>query len=255
MHQLYASFVKDPGQILDMDVPSAEMTKYAANAMLATRISFMNEISNLCEDVGADVTQVRRGIGSDSRIGMPFLHAGIGYGGSCFPKDVKALVMTGRTAGHSMEILSAVESVNEQQKAVLARKVLKAFGPDLKGRTISLLGLAFKPDTDDMREAPSLTLCRRLLAAGATVVAFDPVAHETAHVELGDRITYAASWQDCVAKADAVLLVTEWQLFRDLAPEALAAATPCRLLFDGRNAWNAQDFRAAGFSYDGMGRP
>jgi UDPglucose 6-dehydrogenase len=255
MAELYAPFVTHPDQVIFMDVPSAEMTKYAANAMLATRISFMNEIANLCEQVGADVLNVKRGIGSDARIGMPFLNAGIGYGGSCFPKDVKALMMTGRVNGQAMEILSAVESVNEQQKSVLARKLMTRWGHDLTGKTVALLGLAFKPDTDDMREAPSLNLCRVLLAAGAQVVAFDPVAHETARAELAQRITYAPTWQDAVAQADAVLLVTEWQDLRQITPAQLAAATPCRLLLDGRNAWDPEAFRAAGFDYQGMGRP
>jgi UDPglucose 6-dehydrogenase len=255
MAALYAPFVKSPEQVLFMDVPSAEMTKYAANAMLATRISFMNEIANLCEEVGADVANVRRGIGSDSRIGMAFLNAGIGYGGSCFPKDVKALMATGRAHGQAMAVLNAVEAVNEQQKSVLARKLEAKLGHDLSGRTVALLGLAFKPDTDDMREAPSLSLCRRLLADGARVVAFDPVAEETARVELGDRIGYAASWQAAVAGADAVLVVTEWQRFRDIEPAELAAATRCRLVLDGRNIWDGAAMRAAGFDYHAMGRP
>ena len=254
MAELYAPFVTHPAQVLFMDVPSAEMTKYAANAMLATRISFMNEIANLCEQVGADVLNVKRGIGSDARIGMPFLNAGIGYGGSCFPKDVKALMMTGRVNGHAMEILSAVESVNEQQKSVLARKLMTRWGHDLTGRTVALLGLAFKPDTDDMREAPSLNLSRVLLAAGAKVVAYDPVARETARAELGDRIDYVATWQDAVTQADAVLLVTEWAELTKITPEELAAATACRLLLDGRNGWDPEAFRAAGFDYQGMGR-
>ena len=254
MAALYAPFVKDPAQVLFFSVRSAEMTKYAANAMLATRISFINEVSNLCEQVGADITEVRRGIGSDSRIGMPFLQAGIGYGGSCFPKDVKALVMTGRANGHPMEILNAVESVNDQQKSALARKLLAQWGEDLSGRTVALLGLAFKPDTDDMREAPSLVLVRRLRAAGATIVVYDPVARHTAEVELQDTVTYAQTWQQAVAGADAILLVTEWSEFRQISPEALAAATPCRLVLDGRNAWEPSTMRAAGFSYFGMGR-
>jgi len=254
MAALYAPFVKDPSQVLFFTVRSAEMTKYAANAMLATRISFINEVSNLCEQVGADIAEVRRGIGSDSRIGMPFLMAGIGYGGSCFPKDVKALVMTGRANGHPMEILNAVESVNDQQKSALARKLLAKWGPDLKGRKVALLGLAFKPDTDDMREAPSIVLTRMLLAAGATVIAYDPVARHTAFVELQDSITYADTWQQAVAQAEAIFLVTEWAELRAIAPQALAAATQCRLVYDGRNAWDPKAMRAAGFEYWGMGR-
>lgn len=254
MAELYAPFVQRPEQMVYMDVRSAELTKYAANAMLATRISFMNEIANLCDNVGANVDNVRRGIGSDGRIGSQFLNAGIGYGGSCFPKDVKALMSTGRDAGHAMEILSAVESVNDQQKALLARRVAARLGDRLDGKVVALLGLAFKPDTDDMREAPSLVLCKKLLRAGAKVVAFDPVAHETARAELGDRIAFAESWQQAVAGADAVLVVTEWRLFRDIAPAQLAAATACRLVFDGRNIWDAKAMVAAGFEYHGIGR-
>ena len=254
MGELYAPFVERSEQLLFMDIRSAELTKYAANAMLATRISFMNEIANLCDDVGADVEQVRRGIGSDSRIGPNFLYAGIGYGGSCFPKDVKALMNTGRDAGHAMEILSAVESVNDQQKALLARRVMNRLGDDLSGKTIALLGLAFKPDTDDMREAPSLTLARKLLRAGAIVVGYDPVAQHTARAELGAKVRYAGTWQDAVTGADAVLLVTEWAQFRAISAGELAGATNCRIVFDGRNIWNAQAFRAAGFEYHGVGR-
>lgn len=255
LHELYLPFVERPEQILFMDIRSAEMTKYAANAMLATRISFMNEVANLCEKVGADVTEVKRGIGSDSRIGMPFLNAGIGYGGSCFPKDVKALMMTGRQNGFAMEILSAVESVNDQQKSVLARKVTESFGENLAGKRIALLGLAFKPDTDDMREAPSLVIARTLTQRGATVLAYDPVATETARVELGESIQYTQTWQQAVKSADAVLLVTEWRELRGISPTELAEATPCRLVFDGRNAWDPQAMRQAGFTYHAMGRP
>ena len=254
MSQLYAPFVANPAQILHMDIRSAELTKYAANAMLATRISFMNEIANLCDDVGADVAQVRRGIGADTRIGNLFLNAGIGYGGSCFPKDVKALMSTGRDAGHAMEILSAVESVNDQQKALLARRVMARLGDDLRGKTVALLGLAFKPDTDDMREAASLTITKKLLRAGASVVGYDPVAGTTAHAELGDSIAYAPGWQAAVAGADAVLLVTEWAQLRQISAQQLAAATACRIVFDGRNAWNPSEFAEAGFEYHGVGR-
>lgn len=254
MAELYAPFVRSPEQLLFMDVRSAELTKYAANAMLATRISFMNEIANLCDDVGADIDQIRRGIGSDSRIGPHFLFAGIGYGGSCFPKDVKALMNTGRDAGHAMEILSAVESVNDQQKSLLARRVMERLGDNLSGKTVALLGLAFKPDTDDMREAPSLTLVRKLLRAGATVVGYDPVAQQTARAELGTKLRYANTWQDAVAGADAVLLVTEWAQFRAISATDLAGATACRVVFDGRNIWSAQAFRVAGFEYHGVGR-
>jgi UDPglucose 6-dehydrogenase len=237
-----------------MDIHSSEMTKYASNAMLATRISFMNEIANLCELVGADVVAVKRGIGSDSRIGKAFLNAGIGYGGSCFPKDVKALVSTGRSNGHAMEILQAVESVNDQQKSVLARRVFDHFGLDLRKRTVALLGLAFKPETDDMREAPSLTVVKKLRVAGAKIVAYDPVATETAKVELGTSVTYATSWRQAVQNVDAILLATEWKEFAQITPAELAQATTCRVLFDGRNVYDPQAMRAAGFTYEGVGR-
>lgn len=254
MNRLYAPFVQGPEQILHMDVRSSEMTKYAANAMLATRISFMNEIAALCDVVGANVKNVQRGIGTDARIGALFLNAGIGYGGSCFPKDVKALMSTGRDAGCAMEILSAVESVNDQQKGLLARRVIARLGADLKGHTVALLGLAFKPDTDDMREAPSLTLARKLKKAGAQVVGYDPVATATARIELGDTIVYAQSWQQAVAHANAILLVTEWSEFRGLSAGDIAAATTCRLIFDGRNLWNPDEFASLGFEYHGVGR-
>lgn len=254
MDELYLPFVQDPAQILHMDVRSSEMTKYAANAMLATRISFMNEVANLCDLVGADVKNVQRGIGSDARIGSLFLNPGIGYGGSCFPKDVKALMSTGRDAGLAMEILSAVESVNDQQKGLLARRLIARLGDDLHGKTVALLGLAFKPDTDDMREAPSLTVVRKLTAAGAKVIGFDPVAHETAAVELGTKVEFADTWQQAVASADAVLLITEWKALRNISAAELAAATPCRLVFDGRNAWDPKAYAAAGFEYHGVGR-
>ncbi|MBI5610918.1 MAG: UDP-glucose/GDP-mannose dehydrogenase family protein [Deltaproteobacteria bacterium] len=254
MDQLYAPFVRGPEQMIHVDVRSSEMTKYAANAMLATRISFMNEVAALCDKVGANVKAVQRGIGLDARIGALFLNAGIGYGGSCFPKDVKALMSTGRDAGCAMEILSAVESVNDQQKGLLARRVLKRLGEDLRGKTVALLGLAFKPDTDDMREAPSLTIARKLVKVGAKIVGYDPVAQHTARVELGDSITYAASWQEAVASADAVLLVTEWSEFRGLSASDLAGATRCRLVYDGRNIWDPKEFSEAGFEYHGIGR-
>lgn len=254
LDELYRPFVDKAEQILHMDIRSSEMTKYAANAMLATRISFMNEVANLCDLVGADVKNVQRGIGSDARIGALFLNPGIGYGGSCFPKDVKALMSTGRDAGLAMEILSAVESVNDQQKGLLARRLVARLGDNLRGKTVALLGLAFKPDTDDMREAPSLTVVRKLRAAGAEVLGYDPVAHETAAVELRDTIIYCRTWQQAVAGADAILLLTEWKELREISPAELAAATPCRLLFDGRNAWDPAVFSAAGFEYHGVGR-
>jgi UDPglucose 6-dehydrogenase len=255
MTQLYRPFVESDEQIHIMDVRSAEMTKYAANCMLATRISFMNEIANLCDEVGADVDAVKRGIGTDHRIGPAFLNAGIGYGGSCFPKDVKALLHTGTSAGLPMRVLNAVEDVNAEQKGLLARRVLQRLGADLGGKVIGMLGLAFKPETDDMREAPSLTLARDLTRAGATVQAFDPVANDTAARALGETpVTMTGSWQEALAGVDAILLVTEWGAFRSLSPEEIAAATDCRLVFDGRNAWDDEEMAAAGFEYHGIGR-
>ncbi len=252
---LYAPFVADKRQILFTDLPSAEMTKYASNCMLAARISFMNEIAALCETVGATIDDVKRGVGADSRIGPKFLNPGIGYGGSCFPKDVKALLRIGLEAGLPMEMLQATERVNEMQKGLLGRRCIDHFGGDLKGRTIAMLGLAFKPETDDMREAPALVIAELLLARGARVVGYDPVARDTARAELGDDVVYAASWRDAVAGADAVLVATEWLELRSIEPAELAAATDCRLVFDGRNIWSTQEMRAAGFEYVGIGRP
>ena len=214
MERLYHAFILNNIPIYFMDIPSAEMTKYAANSMLATRISFMNDIANLCELVGADVEAVKRGIGSDSRIGKKFLNAGCGYGGSCFPKDVKALIRTGDEYGYSMGVLKAVESVNEKQKTILFQKILKHYQGDLKGRHFGLWGLSFKPATDDMREAPALILIELLLEAGATVTAFDPVAMEECRRKIGNRIQYASHMYDALQEADAMIVVTEWQEFK-----------------------------------------
>ncbi len=255
MERLYAPVMRTGHPILFMDNRSAEMTKYAANGFLATRISFINDLALLCERVGADVEMVRRGAGSDTRIGMRFFFPGVGYGGSCFPKDVRELQHLARRHGHRLRIVDAVEEVNQDQKRMLAEKVLHRFGPDLRGRTFGIWGLAFKPRTDDMREAPSLSIIERLLEAGARIVAFDPEATEEARRRLGDRITYARSPMDAADGADALLLVTEWNEFRspDLAELARRLARP--VVFDGRNIWNPAEMAAAGFEYHGIGRP
>ena len=254
MAELYGTFAA-PERILFMAVRSAEMTKYVANCMLATRISFMNQMAGICERLGVDIADVKRGIGSDTRIGPAFLNSGIGYGGSCFPKDVKALLRSGRAAGADVSILEVVEAINADQKGLLARRVFEALGSDLSGRTVALLGLAFKPETDDMREAPAITLAHMLLAQGATVRGWDPVANETAQVAIGGGVDYVDTWQDAVIDADAILLVTEWDQLCAIEPSQLAAATSCRLVFDGRNAWVPDAMIAAGFDYHGIGRP
>jgi UDPglucose 6-dehydrogenase len=253
MEELYSPYLRTGKPLLFMDPASAEMTKYAANAMLATRISFMNEMARICEAVGADVNQVRKGIGTDARIGFPFLFAGVGYGGSCFPKDVRALVQTAREHGYSPNIVPAVERVNEQQKQLLFEKVQRHFGADLKGRRFAVWGLAFKPKTDDMREAPSLVLIDALLAAGAEVTAFDPEAIKEARRILGDRVDYADSALAACAGADALILVTEWSEFRHVDLEELKPLLKQPVLFDGRNIWDSARVRAQGFTYYGIG--
>ena len=254
MGHLYGGLVRSGKPILFMDNRSAELTKYAANALLATKISFMNELAGLCEQVGADIEAVRRGAGSDSRIGMRFLFAGAGYGGSCFPKDVRALVDTAREAGVELQIASAVEAVNAAQKHVLAAKIKARFGDDLTGRTIAVWGLAFKPQTDDVREAPALTLCRELLAAGAHVRAYDPEAQRTARAVLGDQVHYAESSMSAADGADALALVTEWNEFRNPDLDALHAAMKQPVVFDGRNIYDPAELRERGFEYHGIGR-
>lgn len=214
MERLYRPFVLNGYPILFMDIPSAEMTKYAANAMLATRISFMNDIANLCEVVGADVESVRKGIGSDTRIGKHFLYAGCGYGGSCFPKDVKALLHTGKENGYTMRVIEAVENVNETQKSIVFEKVNKLFNNDLKGKIVAIWGLAFKPDTDDMREAPALVVIDKLVKAGAIVKVYDPIAMDECKRRIGNQVEYAKDMYDVVVDADALLLITEWKQFR-----------------------------------------
>lgn len=254
MTKLYRPFLLNNFPVIFMDVPSAEMTKYAANAMLATRISFMNDIANLCEIVGADINMVRRGIGSDSRIGQSFLYAGCGYGGSCFPKDVKALIRTAAENGHPMRILQAVEDVNEEQKLVLFRKLAAWYKGGLKGKRIALWGLAFKPETDDMREAPALALIEELLNAGCEVVAYDPVAMSEAGRRVGDRIRYAKDIYEAAEGADALLLVTEWKEFRLPSWAVVKEKMRTPLIIDGRNIYDANDLRELGFTYYSIGR-
>jgi len=254
MDELYGPFVRTGNPILHMDVASAELTKYAANAMLATRISFMNEIANICSKVGANIDSVRRGIGSDARIGSRFLFAGIGYGGSCFPKDVKAIVQTAQSSGYDFSILKAVEAVNETQKRLLVDLVQERFGRQLKGRHFAIWGLSFKPNTDDMREAPSLVVIDALLAAGATIKAYDPEAmRECQRHHVGDRIAYAETPMAALDGADALVLVTEWNEFRRPDFEAVKAALKSPIVFDGRNVYNRATLEKAGFEYFGVG--
>ena len=253
MAELYAPFVRTGKPILFMDVPSAEMTKYAANAMLATRISFMNEIANLCESVGADVDQVRRGIGSDTRIGAAFLFPGPGYGGSCFPKDVKALVRTAKSKHVALRVLDAVESANEAQKERLFEKLDRSLG-GVKGKRIAVWGLAFKPNTDDMREAPSLVLIDQLLSAGATVAAHDPVAMHEAERRIGARITYAPSGYEALEGADALVVVTDWNEYRHPDFARMKSLLRGAVIVDGRNLYDARKMRALGFTYESIGR-
>jgi UDPglucose 6-dehydrogenase len=253
MDKLYRPFTLNGHPIIFMDIPSAEMTKYTANAMLATKISFMNDIANLCEKMGANVNWVRKGIGSDPRIGNKFIYPGIGYGGSCFPKDVKALARTGRENGHTMRILEAVEAVNEDQKSVLFNKINAYFGGNLQGKTVALWGLSFKPNTDDMREAPSIVLANLLIQAGAHIRAYDPVAMEEAKHYLGDIITYCPSDMDAVQGADALALITEWTEFRVPNWEKVGAAMNTKVIFDGRNLYRRKILAEAGFDYFGIG--
>ncbi len=254
MAELYAPFVRTGKPIIFMDIPSAEMTKYAANAMLATRISFMNEIANLCERVGANVDLVRKGIGSDTRIGSAFLFPGPGYGGSCFPKDVQALLKTSEERGAPMGVLRAVELANDRQKQRLFEKLSAALGGSVKGKRIALWGLAFKANTDDMRESPSLVLIENLLAAGATVVAHDPAAMHEAERRIGDRITYAKTNYDAANGADALVIVTDWNEYRfpDFARLKGALRTP--VIVDGRNLYDPAKLAALGFTYRSIGR-
>lgn len=254
MEKLYHPFMLNNFRIIYMDIPSAEMTKYAANAMLATRISFMNDMANLCEIIGADVNMVRKGIGADTRIGSSFLYAGCGYGGSCFPKDVKALISTASDHGYPMRILQAVEDVNEEQKTILFRKLSAHFGGDLQGRKVAMWGLAFKPETDDMREAPSLVLIDRLLEAGCQITAYDPVAIPEARRRIGDRIAYAKNIYETVEGADVLMVVTEWKEFRLPAWARIRSLMKTPLILDGRNIYNIAEIEEAGFTYHCIGR-
>ena len=254
MEKLYHPFMLNNFRIIYMDIPSAEMTKYAANAMLATRISFMNDMANLCEIIGADVNMVRKGIGADTRIGSSFLYAGCGYGGSCFPKDVKALISTAAEHGYPMRILQAVEDVNEEQKTLLFRKLSAHFGGDLQGRKVAMWGLAFKPETDDMREAPSLVLIDRLLEAGCQITAYDPVAIPEARRRIGDRIAYAKNIYETVEGADVLMVVTEWKEFRLPAWPRIRSLMKTPLILDGRNIYNIAEIEEAGFTYHCIGR-
>ena len=253
--RLYKPFLINNFRVIFMDIPSAEMTKYAANSMLATRISFMNEIANLCERVGADVNMVRAGIGSDTRIGRKFLYAGCGYGGSCFPKDVKALIKTADQNGYSMEVLKAVERVNETQKSVLFRKLEKAFdGQSLRGLTIALWGLSFKPETDDMRESTALVMISKLLEAGCNIRVYDPVAMDECRRRIGDQVTYCRDKYDAVLDADALLLLTEWKEFRLPTWGVIGKAMKRPLVIDGRNIFDVEELEEYGFEYYCIGR-
>ena len=252
--ELFAPFVRTGNPILFMDIASAEVTKYAANAMLATRISFMNQIAEFCERVGADVRDVRQGIGSDRRIGPAFLFPGPGYGGSCFPKDVKALIRSGQELGAPFEMLEAVEMVNERQKQLLLRKVCRAFDDKMKGRTVAVWGLAFKAETDDMRDSPSIPLVEGLLSRGARVRVHDPKAAETAQAFFGDRVFYAPDPYTAAQGADALAIVTEWLVYRNPDFERLKSALVRRLIVDGRNLYDPQRLKTLGFEYHGIGR-
>lgn len=254
MSKLYKPFLLNNFRVIFMDIPSAEMTKYAANSMLATRISFMNDIANLCELVGADVNMVRSGIGSDTRIGRKFLYPGIGYGGSCFPKDVKALIKTAEQNGYTMRVLSAVEEVNERQKSVLFNKLDSYFEQKLPGKTVALWGLAFKPETDDMREAPALVLIDKLLKANCKVRVYDPVAMDECRHRLGEHVYYASDMYDAVLDADALMLVTEWKEFRLPSWGVIRKTMNNPVVFDGRNIYEKKELEELGFVYHCIGK-
>lgn len=256
MSRLYRPFLLNNFRVIFTDIPSAEMIKYAANSMLATRISFMNDIANLCELVGADVNMVRKGIGSDSRIGSKFLYPGCGYGGSCFPKDVKALIKTAEKSGYKMRVLSAVEEVNDRQKSIVFEKLVRHLGgvEALKGKRIAIWGLAFKPETDDMREATSLVTMRLLTEAGATVRVFDPVAMDECRRRVGDAVEYATDMYNCVLDADALLMLTEWKQFRLPSWGVIIRSMKRPLVIDGRNIYDPADMEAQGLEYSCIGR-
>jgi len=257
LEEVYVTFVRTGNPIIFMDIKSSEMTKYASNAMLATRISFMNEMASICTKIGADIDMVRHGMGADPRIGSKFLFAGVGYGGSCFPKDVKALIATGVDNGLEVPLLHAVEHINAKQKTLLVDMVVDHFGEDLSGLKFAMWGLSFKPNTDDMREAPSIEIIKGLTARGATVVATDPVAMENAAVILkgNERVSFLADEYEVVSGVDALLLVTEWGTFRAPSFSRLATAMKQKVIFDGRNIWQPAKLREMGFEYYGIGRP
>lgn len=254
MERLYKPFMMNNYRLIFTDIPSAEMIKYAANSMLATRISFMNDIANLCELVGADVNMVRKGIGADSRIGSKFLYPGCGYGGSCFPKDVKALIKTAEKNGYSMRVLKAVEEVNEIQKSILFDKLLKCYQGDIKGRQVAIWGLAFKPETDDIREAPALVLIDKLVDAGAIVKVYDPIAMEEGKRKIGDKVVYAADMYDAALDADALLLITEWKEFRMPSWGVLKKTMKQSIVIDGRNIYDKKELLNLGFEYTCIGQ-
>lgn len=253
MARLYKPFMLSGDRMIFTDIPSAEMIKYAANSMLATRISFMNDIANLCELVGADVNMVRKGIGSDTRIGRKFLYPGCGYGGSCFPKDVKALIKTAQKAGYDMHVLRAVEAVNERQKSILFDKLSRHYSGELKGKTIAMWGLSFKPETDDMREAPALVLIDKLTAAGCKVKVYDPIAMNECRRRIGDKVEYCTDMYEAVVDADALLLVTEWNQFRMPSLPVLKKAMNSYVIIDGRNIYDAEYLTDNGFTYYKIG--
>lgn len=254
MEHLYKPYVRQGNPIIFMDEKSAELTKYAANSFLATKITFMNEIANFCEKVGADVDMVRIGIGSDTRIGKRFLFPGIGYGGSCFPKDVQALAKSGKEYGYSFEILDSVMGVNEKQKTIIVPKIKAYFNGDLKEKNIALWGLAFKPDTDDIREAPALYIINELLAEGANIFAFDPEAMDNVKAKYGDKVTFVDDRDSAVNNADALVIATEWQVFRNPDFDMMAEKMNQKVIFDGRNLYDTEDMKSKGFYYSSIGR-
>ena len=254
MNHLYKPYVRQGNPIIFMDEKSAELTKYAANSFLATKITFMNEIANFCEKVGADVDMVRIGIGSDSRIGKRFLFPGIGYGGSCFPKDVQALAKSGKEHGYNFGILESVMRINEEQKTIIVPKIKKYFNNNLKGKKIAIWGLAFKPDTDDIREAPALYVIDELLQGGAEIVAYDPEAMGNVKALYGNKITFATSRDEAIKNADALVIATEWQLFRNPDFDLLAKEMKQKVIFDGRNLYDIAEMKELGFYYSSIGR-
>ncbi|HRF76347.1 MAG TPA: nucleotide sugar dehydrogenase, partial [Chitinophagales bacterium] len=254
LNRLYAPFVRQGNPIIFMDERSAELTKYAANAFLATKITFMNEIANLCERLGADVDMVRKGIGSDSRIGKRFLFPGVGYGGSCFPKDVKALSQMAGAAGYNFSVLKSVMEVNDKQRVILVDKIISQFGNDLSGKTFAMWGLAFKPNTDDIREAPALYIIDALVQRGATIQAFDPEAMQNVKKEIGDSISYGNNQYDVLKNADALIIVTEWSVFRTPDFELMKSTMRNKMIFDGRNLFELEELKEQGFYYESIGR-